>query len=270
MKKIMFVVIGVAAFILVVVSLLFLSRIKGGASHEKIPAAEGALIKDAQALEASGNLLKAKVVYEKMISDNPQSNSVLDVQKKLWDLNIKLLFSPVATPDSTIYEVQPHDNIWKIAKKMNTTDELIKKANNLSSDIIRPGMKLKISTGKFSILVNKSQNTLMLKSGDDVIKIYQVSTGLNNCTPVGTFKIVNKIVNPPWYKAGAIVPPGSPKNILGSRWMGLNNPGYGIHGTTIPESIGKQATAGCVRMNSAEVEELYSIVPVGTEVTIID
>ena len=79
-----------------------------------------------------------------------------------------------------------------------------------------------------------------------------------------------KIINPTWYKAGAVVPPGSSKNILGTRWLGLSLQGYGIHGTTDPDSIGKQATAGCVRMLNNDVEELYIIVPAGTEVTVVD
>jgi lipoprotein-anchoring transpeptidase ErfK/SrfK len=102
------------------------------------------------------------------------------------------------------------------------------------------------------------------------VKTYHVSTGANNCTPVGNFKIDNKVVNPTWYTLGSVVPPDSPKNILGSRWLGLSAKGYGIHGTTEPQSIGKQVTSGCIRMKNAEVEELYQIVPEGTEVVIID
>jgi lipoprotein-anchoring transpeptidase ErfK/SrfK len=52
--------------------------------------------------------------------------------------------------------------------------------------------------------------------------------------------------------------------------MGFNLAGYGIHGTTEPETIGKQATQGCIRMVNSDVEELYAIVPEGTEVTIVD
>ena len=78
------------------------------------------------------------------------------------------------------------------------------------------------------------------------------------------------MVNPTWYKAGTAVPYGSPKNILGTRWMGITKPSYGIHGTTEPEKIGQQVTAGCVRMKNEEVEELYNFLPVGTEVTIVD
>jgi lipoprotein-anchoring transpeptidase ErfK/SrfK len=52
--------------------------------------------------------------------------------------------------------------------------------------------------------------------------------------------------------------------------MGIDVPSYGIHGTTEPQSLGKQVTQGCVRMANPEVEELYTIVPLGTEVTIVD
>ena len=147
---------------------------------------------------------------------------------------------------------------------------MIKKINNLPSDKINPGRKLKIWTGKFSVLADKSQNILMLKCNNEIIKTYDVSTGLNNSTPAGTFKITTKLVNPVWYKSGAVVLPDSPENILGTRWMGFDLEGYGIHGTTSPESIGTQATAGCVRMLNNEVEELYTFLPQGTEVTIVD
>jgi len=118
--------------------------------------------------------------------------------------------------------------------------------------------------------VDKSQNTLILKTGEEIIKTYIVSTGVNNSTPLGNFKIINKLVSPTWYKAGVVVSAGSPGNILGSRWLGFDLAGYGIHGTTDPQSLGRQVTQGCVRMSNSDVEELYSIVPVETEVTIVD
>ena len=131
-------------------------------------------------------------------------------------------------------------------------------------------MDLKINTAKFSVLVDKSQNILTLKSNEKVAKVYSASTGANNCTPTGTFTITSKLTNPVWYTAGAVVPAGSPDNILGSRWLGLSKQGYGIHGTTQPESIGKQVTQGCVRLPNEDVEELYIILPIGSEGTIVD
>ena len=56
----------------------------------------------------------------------------------------------------------------------------------------------------------------------------------------------------------------------GVRCMEKELAGYGIHGTTEPESIGYQCTEGCVRMRNADVEELFAVLPVGAEVTVID
>ncbi|MBI3991430.1 MAG: L,D-transpeptidase family protein [Candidatus Omnitrophica bacterium] len=157
-----------------------------------------------------------------------------------------------------------------MAKKFNTTVELLQKSNRLKSDLIYAGQKLKVHTAKFSVVVDRSGNTLFLKSGEEAVKVYRVATGKDNRTPLGTFTIINKLVNPVWFKVGAIVPSGSPENLLGTRWMGLSKRGYGVHGTVNEQSIGNHVTEGCVRMANHDVEELFSIVPVGTEITIID
>lgn len=253
---------------MVAVSFLFLKR---GIRGPRIrPMSTYNLPVQAQYLSAKGNLSEAKTIYQRLINEFPDAGEILSWQKKLEELNIKLLFSPTLTSGSILYEIKPGDNLVKIAREFKTTVELIKKNNNLTDDKILPGKKIKVWTAPFSMLVDKSQNNLILKTNEEVIKTYIVSTGLNNSTPVGNFKITNKLPNPTWFKAGAVVPSNSPENILGSRWLGFDLPGYGIHGTTDPQSLGKQVTQGCVRMSNSDVEELYTIIAVGTEVTIID
>ncbi len=224
----------------------------------------------AQAFEREGEMLKAKKLYQKIISDYPEYDDIEAIQKHLESLNMKIIFSNIQTPDTVIHEVVSGDTLGKLAKKYGTTVDLIKISNNLKSDIIRVGQRLRIWTGKFNLLVDKSQNILMLRKGKEVIKVYDVSTGKNNSTPTGEFRITVKLVDPVWFNRGVIVPPESPDNVLGSRWLGFNIPGYGIHGTVEPETIGQQVTAGCVRMRNEDVEELYSIIPLGTKVTIVD
>ena len=228
------------------------------------------LVTQAKELLAKGKLLEAKGVYQKLIEEFSNSTEVMNWQRKVEDINIKLLFSSAITPKSALYEIKPGDNLSKIATSFKTTADLIMKSNNLPGDKIIPGRKIKVWSVPFSILVDKSQNILFLKSDEEIFKTYVVSTGKDNSTPTGTFKIVNKLIHPTWFKAGAVVPAGSPENILGTRWLGLDLPGYGIHGTTIPDSLGKQATQGCVRMSKSDIEELYTIIPLGTEVTIVD
>ncbi len=226
----------------------------------------------AKALDSlkKGNLWEAMSLYQRLINEFPNSTDIMNWQKKIEEINIKLLFSPVSGPKSILYEIKPGDTLAKIAKEFKTTVELIIKSNGLKDDKILPGRKIKVWTAPFSIVVDKSQNTLILKTDEEIIKTYIVSTGINNSTPVGNFKIINKLPLPTWFKAGAVVAPNSPDNILGARWLGFDLPGYGIHGTTDPQNLGKQITQGCVRMSNSDIEELYAVVPIGTEVTIVD
>lgn len=272
MKNRIFIISGI---ILVILAGLIIFNIKRPRAYEEKKEANNEisvseLLAKAKNIEAKGSLLDIKNVYQELINNFPASNEVMDWQKKVEDINMKLLFSSILTPKSTLYEIKPGDTLVKIAKEFKTTPELIAKSNNLAGDKIFSGKKIKIWSAPLSILIDKSQNILMLKSDEEIIKTYIVSTGTNNSTPVGTYKIVNKLANPTWFKTGAVVPANSPENVLGTRWLGFDLSGYGIHGTVEPQNLGKQVTQGCVRMANQEVEELYMIVPQNTEVTIID
>lgn len=123
----------------------------------------------------------------------------------------------------------------------------------------------------YSIKINIAAQILRLYSKGAVIKEYPIAVGKpTSKTPIGNFKVINKVVNPYWNNKGKIVAPG-PANPLGIRWIGLNAPNgvYGIHGNNVPKSIGTFASGGCIRMNNRDVEELYSIISVGTPVQIV-
>lgn len=109
-----------------------------------------------------------------------------------------------------------------------------------------------------TILIEIDKKLLYLIDMDTnkVIKKYVVATGKSSTpTPIGSFKIIQKA------KWGGG---------FGSRWMRLNVPWgqYGIHGTNKPNSIGYNASHGCVRMRNKDIEELYSMVKYNTTVTL--
>ncbi len=271
MKRIWLIILAIAAVLLFTVVILNISKRCRLSVKNNGRESLSVLLNQANEFDLKGNSSEAKSVYQKLVNQFPNSSDLAKWQKRVEELNIKALFSSEVIPDkSVLYEIKAGDNLLKIAKEFKTTVELIKKSNNLRDDKIMVGRTIRIWTAPFSILVDKSQNILMLKCSDEIIKTYTVSTGANNSTPLGVFKIINKIQSPTWFKAGIIVPAGSPENILGTHWLGLEVSGYGIHGTTDPQDLGKQVTQGCVRMSNSDVEELYTIVSVGTEVTIID
>ena len=66
-----------------------------------------------------------------------------------------------------------------------------------------------------------------------------------------------------------LIPPG-PRSPVGVRWMGLDRPGVGIHGTAEPENIGKTGSHGCFRLTNWDAMYLASTVSLGTKVKIVD
>jgi lipoprotein-anchoring transpeptidase ErfK/SrfK len=64
-----------------------------------------------------------------------------------------------------------------------------------------------------------------------------------------------------------VLPPG-PKNPVGVAWMGLDKPGYGMHGTPVPEQVGRTESHGCFRLANWDAEYLSQIVWVGMPVEV--
>jgi lipoprotein-anchoring transpeptidase ErfK/SrfK len=225
------------------------------------------LLAQGETAMTQGLYLDAKRCYQQALQMNPDAQTAAAAQERLGQANVKLILSPLLTADAIQYEVQPGDTLARIAKKHTTTVELLRASNPVRGDFIRVGEKLKVNQARFNVLVDKSQNLLTLKSGEEVVKVYRCSTGARGITPAGAYKIVNRMVDPVWK---GIVAPGDPENPLGTRWLGFDLPQYGIHGTHQPETIGQPVTKGCVRLVNSDAEELYTLLPEGTLVTIVE
>lgn len=217
--------------------------------------------------QANGSYQQAQKLYAQALDKSPDSATSAKAQKQLGEANIQAIFSTQFSPSDLSYEVQSGDTLTKIAKKYHVTVELLRVCNGLRGDLVRLGQMLKIPNVNFIVFIDKSQNLLTLKNGEQVFKTYRCSTGRGGITPVGDFKIVHKLIDPVWK---GIVAPGDPKNPLGTRWLGFDLPQYGIHGTNDPSTIGQPVTHGCVRMLNEDVEELYTLLPVGTVIIIAE
>ncbi|MEI8139556.1 MAG: L,D-transpeptidase family protein [bacterium] len=219
----------------------------------------------------------ARERYLAALAAHPEGALRATIEGKLGKLNVEMIRLPWTMAEKQEYVVQTNDAVKIIARKFGTTVEMIVKGNELKRpDIIRPGQRLKVFSGKMEIVVSKSRHDLLLSANGRFFKRYQVATGRYEKTPVGTFSIVERIPEPPWHRDdGKVIPFGDKENILGTRWMAIKATGvtpeirgYGIHGTWDNASIGKSESAGCIRLRNEDVEELFEMVPVGTSVII--
>lgn len=165
------------------------------------------------------------------------------------------------------YKLVKGDTYAKIASRRKISEEWLKRVNG--HKLLVEGKTIRIPKQGYTLVVDKKARKLFWKRGKETLKTYPVSIGREETeTPEGEFRVKEKIKNPVWYRMNQVFPPDSPKNLLGTRWLGLDQKGYGIHGTRHPNSIGSAASHGCIRMFNHDVEELFSWVPIGTPVII--
>jgi hypothetical protein len=170
------------------------------------------------------------------------------------------------------------------ALDVRRAERLLAKALGDGSSIVRLSLhpvaaKINPRTMGPTIVVHVDSNRLDLYEGFRVTHSWDVATAKPGyVTPVGEWSLYQKRENPTWYNPaldswGAGLPavvPGGPGNPMGTRALYITAPGLiRIHGTTSPDSIGRYASHGCIRMHNEQVEELYDLVPVGTKVIIL-
>jgi len=161
-------------------------------------------------------------------------------------------------PNQNAYVIRKGDTLSEIAKAFGITLQALMNANpgiTPQALYVDQVICIPIAPIPLSITVSIKAKTLTLYKDGRMLKAYPVATGkLKTPSPIGTFSIKNKQVNP-----------GGP---YGTRWLGLTTPHYGIHGTNVPTSIGNAASNGCIRMHNKDVEDLFSHVGVGVVVRI--
>jgi lipoprotein-anchoring transpeptidase ErfK/SrfK len=118
------------------------------------------------------------------------------------------------------------------------------------------------------VLVSIADRRLAVMEDGEVLAYFPVAVGAAvSPSPTGEFEIVNRVANPAYYHDGVVVE-ASENSPVGTRWIGLNLKGYGIHGTNTPRSIGRAASHGCIRLRNRDVERLYAMLRVGDLVSI--
>ena len=236
------------------------------------PGAEAAKqLAEARALCKNDRCLQAREICLQLLEKTTDRALRAEVEALLGDIHITLAFSKRPMPEKTDYTVQNGDTLGGLAKKFTTTKEMIRKSNNFAGDVIRVGDRFRLLGAKWAVLVNKNNNDLLVTMNDKFFKRYQVGTGQYSMTPTGTFHVVSRLEHPTWYRAGgAPVPFGDTNNVLGTHWISLDIPHYGIHGTWETNTIGKQSSQGCIRLLNDQVAELYILLPEGTPVTITE
>jgi lipoprotein-anchoring transpeptidase ErfK/SrfK len=177
-----------------------------------------------------------------------------------------------------------------LAEKFHVSEELLSALNPgqkfeaAGATIIVPDLATQTPKAKVARLeVDKTRETVKaFDTANNLVAFYPATVGSEEKpSPSGTFKVTGVTDNPtyrynPKYnfkdvasKTAFTVKPG-PNNPVGTRWIGLNAEGYGIHGTANPANVSKADSHGCVRLTNWDVERLALLVRKGTPVEFVE
>ena len=234
------------------------------------------MLAEASAALAAGNPVQARRLLNQAVdptSDSPATEQMVQQLSKLAD---DMIFSPKILQNDPLvikHVVESGQNLQKIANLYKTTVPLICRINNLSNpNNLRQGQPLKIVLGPFHAVISKHNFRMAIYCVDTLVKVFPVGLGAENKTPTGRWTISLKQLRPRYYppNGGKILEPDDPANPLGGYWLALEGvegaavgqERYGIHGTIEPDSIGKNASLGCVRLRNEDAAFLYEMLVV--------
>ncbi len=126
-----------------------------------------------------------------------------------------------------------------------------------------------------AIVIVNTERKLYFVAGNGTARRYPVAIGVADEIWVGREMITAKKENPRWIEPdedgeGDVIEGGDPRNPLGKRAIYLGSTLWRIHGTIRPNSIGRSASNGCIRMLNDDVIDLYERVALGSEVFVVN
>ena len=256
------------------------------------PVVSSSALSEAKSKTDSGDLLAARKTLNDALSAGNLSVADTDaLRKQISQINQTVIFSSKHFPDDPFggnYTVKPGERLSTIATQHETTWEFLLRLNNMSDPRkLRAGQTLKVVKGPFHVVVNKSKFTMDVylgspgENGSMYITTFPVGLGRDDSTPTGTWMVEphHKIKHPTYYspRGEGVIAAEDPKNPLGPFWIGLTGTdghavgrlSYGIHGTIEPDSIGKMASLGCIRMQNSDVSIVFELLVEGKSTVIV-
>lgn len=197
--------------------------------------------------------------------------------------------TPVAMDERAKMKALVYESVEEeLAEKFHSSISYLKQLNGsgqieAGKDFIVPNVAAGTAPARAaSIQIDKSEHVLYVLDGQKrPLAAFPISIGneKNDPLPLGLMSIKNEVKNPGFTYNPALlksapkdahkvdIAPG-PNNPVGSIWLGLTKPHWGIHGTPNPSNVGHSETNGCVHMTNWDAERLSTLAKTGFKVNV--
>jgi LysM repeat protein len=231
------------------------------------------ILSKANTLMDSGKTIEARKILSDYLADNFDSDASIPVRDRAVEIGDQTILSPKVYPNDAIasyYSVKTGDNMVNIARKSKVPYQFICRINGIDDPRrLRVGQKIKLVQGPIHLKVVKHELKMYVFLQDVLFAKYDVGLGKNDNTPPGRWMVEDRVRRPLYVDpdTGKVYGPNDKDNPTGGYWLRLKGiegktvgrTGFGIHGTTDPDSIGKFMSKGCVRMRNEEVAQVFDM-----------
>lgn len=184
---------------------------------------------------------------------------------------LEVLSEQFRTSESFLMSMNPAVSAWDT----DAIGKTITVPNIGRQKALPDAVRLVIDCSQFRLRAYDAGNQLVASFPCSVARdLAKAPTGTVSITtfaanPTYVFDPINYPESPQARKVGRrLIIPAGPNNPVGDYWLGINAPGFGIHGTPHPETIGRQESHGCFRLTNWDIIRLAKIVKPGTPVEV--
>ncbi len=165
------------------------------------------------------------------------------------------------------HQVVSGETLEQLSRRYKVPQQLLAKINGLApGQPLKAGMVLKVVRGPFKAEIDLAKHELTLKLPDGgYAGRFPVGVGRDVPQQEKAYRVYDKIETPP---APAVTSGGAPSGPLAKqKWIGLEGR-LGIHASSNPSDVGRSGTQGGISMRSRDVDDLFDILSVGSQVVI--
>ncbi|MEM6459433.1 MAG: L,D-transpeptidase family protein [Planctomycetota bacterium] len=232
-------------------------------------------------LIAEGDLVEGRNVLSRLLLADDLRLGPADadaVRARLDEVNQTLFWSPDVAEGDPVASLYQNDGAFlsQIGVKHRVPYGLLERINQLDARNLRGDHVLKVVQGPLHARVTKSRFIMdvyaLTPDGEPVyLTHFPVGLGEDDKTPPGNWQVTkaSKVTNPSWRddENNQFYAPDDPENPIGEFWIAIHGldasnrgkRGFGIHGTIEPDSIGQEASRGCIRLADGDIDLVFDL-----------
>ncbi len=187
-------------------------------------------VEKARKLHTAGKATEAQTLLREQLRLHPQAPDARAARELLGAINTELFFSRDELYGKTEYVVQRGDSLGRIARKLKSSPEMIMRANDLDSTLIRVGERLVVPDGDFTLTIDLERERVVVHHGDGFFKQYPIQS--IDVPRSSQSRVSTKVTATTFWKEGKRVLPSVQNLADATAWVLLDRPGYILYGVS--------------------------------------